>query len=133
MKRLFVSQSLVEVESLKELLGTDGILCTIRNQQGSSLAGEVPFVEVFPELWVVNDADFVRAKELLEEQGSGDDVERPPLFRLSLEGGADWSPTARVQRGSSETAHCTSKGDHLDRPLILLPSSLVTSSGMGAD
>ena len=77
MKRLFVSQSLVEVESLKELLSTDGILCTIRNQQGSSLAGEVPFVEVFPELWVVNDADFDRAKELLEEQASGDEVERP--------------------------------------------------------
>jgi putative signal transducing protein len=77
MKRLFVSQSLVEVESLKELLSTDGILCTIRNQQGSSLAGEVPFVEVFPELWVINDADLGRAKELLEEQGSGDEVERP--------------------------------------------------------
>jgi hypothetical protein len=77
MKRLFVSQSLVEVESLKELLSTDGILCTIRNQQGSSLAGEVPFVEVFPELWVINDADFDRAKELLEEQGSEDEVERP--------------------------------------------------------
>ena len=77
MKRLFVSQSLVEVESLKEYLSADGILCTIRNQQGSSLAGEVPFVEVFPELWVVNDADFDRAKELLEEQGSGDEAERP--------------------------------------------------------
>jgi hypothetical protein len=77
MKRLFVSQSLVEVESLKELLSTDGILCTIRNQQGSTLAGEVPFVEVFPELWVINDADFDRAKELLEEQGGGDEVERP--------------------------------------------------------
>ena len=77
MKRLFVSQSLVEVESLKELLSTDGILCTMRNQQGSSLAGEVPFVEVFPELWVINDADFDRAKELLEEQGSGDEVEGP--------------------------------------------------------
>lgn len=77
MKRLVVSQSLVEVESLKEFLSADGILCTIRNQQGSSLAGEVPFVEVFPELWVVNDADFDRAKELLEEQGSGDEVERP--------------------------------------------------------
>ncbi len=77
MKRLFVSQSLVEVESLKELLSTGDIHCTIRNQQGSSLAGEVPFVEVFPELWVVDDADFDRAKEFLEEQGTGDDVERP--------------------------------------------------------
>jgi len=77
MKRLVVSQSLIEVESLKELLSTDGILCTIRNQQGSSLAGEVPFVEVFPELWVVNDADVDRAKEILEGQASGDEVGRP--------------------------------------------------------
>jgi hypothetical protein len=76
MKRVFVSQSLIEIESLKEFLSTDGILCTIRNQQGSSLAGEVPFVEVFPELWVVNDANFDRAKELLEEQGTGDEIER---------------------------------------------------------
>ena len=77
MKQLFVSQILVEVESLKELLDKAGIPCTIRNQQGSSLAGVVPFVEVFPELWVVNDADFDRAKGLLEEQASGDDIERP--------------------------------------------------------
>ena len=76
MKRLFVSQSLVEVESLKELLSTDGILCTIRNQQGSSLAGEVPFVEVFPELWVVSDADFDRAKELLKDREVEIEVER---------------------------------------------------------
>lgn len=62
---------------LKELLDNVGILCTIRNQQGSSLAGEVPFVEVFPELWVVNDADLDRAKELLEAQANGDEVERP--------------------------------------------------------
>jgi len=50
-------------------------------------------------------------------------IERPQAF--SLEGGLDWSPTARVQRGSSETARCTSTGDHLVRPLILLPSLLV--------
>ncbi len=70
MKRLFVSQSLVEVESLKELLEKSGIACTIKNQQGSSLAGEVPFTEVFPELWVINNADLDRAKDLLEEQAN---------------------------------------------------------------
>ena len=45
---------------------------------------------------------------------------------ISLEGELDWSPTARVQRGSSETARCTSTGDHQACPLILLPSLLVT-------
>jgi len=57
---------LVEVESLKEMLEQEGLLCTIKNQQGSSLAGEVPFAEVFPELWVVNDEDFPKAQEFLE-------------------------------------------------------------------
>jgi Putative prokaryotic signal transducing protein len=65
MHKLFVSQMLVEVESLKEVLEQEGILCTIKNQQGSSLAGEVPFAEVFPELWV-NDEDLPKAQEFLE-------------------------------------------------------------------
>ena len=65
MLKLFVSPLLMEVESLKEILEQENILCTIKNQQGSSLAGEVPFAEVFPELWV-NDEDFPTAQEFLE-------------------------------------------------------------------
>ena len=77
MKKLFVSQSLVEVESLKDILDKTGIPCAIKNQQGSSLAGAVPFVEVFPELWVLNDADLDRAKEFLEGQGSNKEADSP--------------------------------------------------------
>ena len=69
MRKLFVSQSLVDVETRKEVLEQEGILCTVKNQQGSSLAGEVPFAEVFPELWVINDDDFLKAQELLENWG----------------------------------------------------------------
>ena len=58
-------------------------------------------------------------------------IEQPPLFHLLPGGRARWSPTARVQRGSSETARCTSTGGHLVCPLILLPSSLVISQGWG--
>jgi hypothetical protein len=39
-----------------------------------------------------------------------------PIF--SPEGGLDWSPTARIQRGESATARCTSIGDHLACPLL---------------
>ena len=69
MLKLFVSQSLVEVETRKEVLEQEGILCTVKNQQGSSLAGEVPFAEVFPELWVINDDDFPKAQDFLENWG----------------------------------------------------------------
>ena len=43
---------------------------------------------------------------------------------FSLEGGLDWSPTARVQRGESATARCASTGDHLVCPLPLLDDDL---------
>ena len=66
MEKLFVSPMLVEVESLKEILEQEGIPCMIKNQQGSSLAGEVPFAEVFPELWVINNKDYPHAQEFLE-------------------------------------------------------------------
>ena len=69
MKKVFVSQSLVEVESLKEILEQAGIPNNIKNQTTSMLAGEVPFAEVFPELWVLEDADYERAKELLDGWG----------------------------------------------------------------
>lgn len=65
MKKLFVSQSLVEVEALKEFLDGAGLLCMIKNRQGSSLAGEIPFVEVFPELWV-NEEDFEEAHAMVK-------------------------------------------------------------------
>lgn len=67
MIKLFVSQISAEVESLKELLDQQDIPCTIKNQQGSSLAGEVPFAEVFPELWVLNNEDFPKAKGFLTD------------------------------------------------------------------
>ncbi|MGB0910992.1 MAG: DUF2007 domain-containing protein [Nitrospirales bacterium] len=66
MLKVYVSNSLFEVESRKEILEQEGILCTVKNQQGSSLAGEVPFAEVFPELWVINNDDYPQAQEILE-------------------------------------------------------------------
>jgi Putative prokaryotic signal transducing protein len=70
MKKVFVSQNLVEVEMRREWLEQAGIRCTIKNQRVSGLAGEIPFAETFPELWVLHDDDCDRARELLEEAGA---------------------------------------------------------------
>lgn len=74
MRQVFVSQDLVEVEMLKECLERAGIPCTIKNQQTSSFAGGIPFAEVFPELWVLKDDDYGRAKDLLEVRATGSDA-----------------------------------------------------------
>ncbi len=67
MKKLYVSQSLIDVESRKELLDQATIPCTIKNQRSAMLGGEVPFAEVFPELWVLQDEDLERAQQLLQD------------------------------------------------------------------
>jgi hypothetical protein len=67
MKKLYVSQSLIDVESRKDLLDQAEIPATIKHQRSAMLGGEVPFAEVFPELWVLKDEDFERALTLLQD------------------------------------------------------------------
>ena len=57
---------------LKERLATEGIACLVRNDELSSALGEIPFVECYPELWVVDEEVWPRARLLLEKwQGEG--------------------------------------------------------------
>lgn len=75
MKKLIVSQSLVEVEAIQSILEQEGIRCTIKNQHTSNLAGEVPFAEVFPELWLIDDEEETKAQEILtrlQRQGTAE-------------------------------------------------------------
>lgn len=68
MRKVFVSQNLIEVEMCKERLDQAGIRCMIKNQRLSGLAGEIPFAEIFPELWVIQDEDAYRARQVLDEE-----------------------------------------------------------------
>ena len=51
---------------LKELLQREGVNCIIRNEQLFAALGEIPFLECSPELWVVDDEVWPRAKALLD-------------------------------------------------------------------
>jgi hypothetical protein len=64
------------VGQMQSLLESHGIETFIRNQFGSSVMGEVPFVEVVPQLFVLKQKDVDRALELLRsnqavEQSAG--------------------------------------------------------------
>jgi hypothetical protein len=49
----------------RELLANEGIACLVRNDQLSSALGEIPFIECYPELWVIDDEVLPRAQILL--------------------------------------------------------------------
>jgi len=55
-----------EAGLLKELLEREGIACLIRNEQLFAALGEIPFLECCPELWVVDNEVWPRARLLLD-------------------------------------------------------------------
>jgi len=77
MKKLTSSDSLVTIHHWKNLLESEGISCQLRNEHLGSVMGEVPFVEVWPQLWIVNDLDFDRARQLLSEDAAAESPNDP--------------------------------------------------------
>ena len=65
MKKLTSADSIVTINHYKNILESEGIPCEIRNEHLGSIIGEMPFPEVWPQLWVINDLDFDRAAQLI--------------------------------------------------------------------
>jgi hypothetical protein len=65
MRKLIESGDSVKIGQLASMLESDGIRTFVKNLNQSSLMGEVPFAEVFPELWIVDDAQWAEAQQLL--------------------------------------------------------------------
>jgi TPP-dependent indolepyruvate ferredoxin oxidoreductase alpha subunit len=74
---LYSSLNLLEVHHLKNLLEAEGIRCHIKNELLSRLAGEIPFTECAPQLWLLNERDIERARQVVAEFGRGAPA-RPP-------------------------------------------------------
>jgi Putative prokaryotic signal transducing protein len=51
---------------LKDRLEQEGIACLLKNNDLVSVMGEIPMVECYPELWVVDTETWPRAKKLLD-------------------------------------------------------------------
>lgn len=59
----------------RDLLQNEEIKCIVRNEQLFAGLGEIPFVECYPELWVVDEELFPRAQSLLKQYMASDDNE----------------------------------------------------------
>ncbi len=63
---------------IRDILAQEGIECILRNEQLASATGEIPFIECYPELWVVDDEVFPRAKMFLDAWLKSDPNTEPP-------------------------------------------------------
>ncbi|MDD2709415.1 MAG: DUF2007 domain-containing protein [Verrucomicrobiae bacterium] len=67
MKFLRASTQPGDLERLKDVFEDAGIKCFIRNEAISGLAGELPFGECTPELWIFDDTQLAHAQEILRD------------------------------------------------------------------
>ena len=67
MIRLTRARHLIEATHLKNLLDSAGIATFLRNENLARLAGELPFDQCWPEIWLEDRRDLPRARTLLSE------------------------------------------------------------------
>ena len=78
MKKVTSCDSLVTINHYKNILTSEGIPAFLKNEHFGSIMGEVPFQEVWPELWVENDLDYDRAVQLIDSAKIADESPSRP-------------------------------------------------------
>jgi hypothetical protein len=67
MTKVFENREIAIVGLMQSHLEAIGIPTVMRNQGLNQLGGEIPFNEIWPELWVVNDSDLEAARAIVVE------------------------------------------------------------------
>jgi hypothetical protein len=67
MRRLYSAATLPDAHLVRGLLAQAGIEARVFNENAQGGMGEIPFTQAWPEVWVVDDADFERAGEIVRQ------------------------------------------------------------------
>ena len=67
MKLLARAEHTLQASIWADTLRAAGIRCELRNTALSGALGEIPFLECAPQLWIFNDHEEARAKEILQQ------------------------------------------------------------------
>jgi hypothetical protein len=99
MIKVFEDFELSRVGQFQSVLEAAGIRTLLKNQYMNSVMGEIPFVELLPELWILDDEDLERAQELI--QG---------LLVSPADGQPDWACPACSTEVGAAFSHCWNCG-----------------------
>ena len=67
MIRVYTARILATVANVQNVLEANGIPCLLRNEFLNAGFGELPATECWPEVWVTDDRDAERARNLIAE------------------------------------------------------------------
>jgi hypothetical protein len=71
MIRIYSAANLPDAHLVRGLLGQAGIDATVFNENLQGGLGEIPFTHAYPEVWIVDERDLQRAREVIRQ------IERP--------------------------------------------------------
>ncbi len=78
MKKVYSSHDPMLVAQLRGVLEDNHIACVMRNEFLMGAAGELPPMECWPEIWVLEDFQYERARALVEGFLEASDGPREP-------------------------------------------------------
>lgn len=78
MKKLYSAQDPLMIGHLRNVLESQGIECVVKNTYLAGAMGEIPPIECWPELWVVEDAQYYVAADALEKAMSPVEAVKKP-------------------------------------------------------
>ncbi len=67
MKRVYSAEHGLMTEHIKDILQEEGINCMIKNLNLAGALGELPPIECWPEVWILEDEDYDRASSIVED------------------------------------------------------------------
>jgi hypothetical protein len=67
MKQLWTGNDLVRMALLRSELDAKGIPYTVRNEALRIAMGELPPMDIWPEIWITDEARFGEAEEILRD------------------------------------------------------------------
>lgn len=68
MRKVYTNENIALVGNIKSFLEQEGYACIVKNQFSSSVMGEVAFTDVWPELWILDDAQYDEVLALLRDK-----------------------------------------------------------------
>ncbi len=77
MKRFYQAGSLQEAYLLRDLLAQAGIDVLLFNENALGAQGQLPFTEIYPELWLREPGQLRQAEQILATYERGNDTTQP--------------------------------------------------------
>jgi len=67
MIRCYRAANLLEAHMIQDLLEQAGIETHVFNENAQGGVGEIPFVHTYPEIWLVDEDDLTRARDVIRD------------------------------------------------------------------